>query len=399
MKNTLKIFFVFALLGIFIGCDNDSDKEPQPEIPEEQEVTFMDTASLKSVVLNLVEYIPTWKELERFTDVAERLALPAFEKRALAWSGLPGEEEVFDRSLPWMPQVIEYNKTIVSDFVANKSSALFNSVPPFQTPDGNAIQVPFPLDILDQRLRSITTLFLYENSLGLPVTLVNFYPPSVEIEKFATKTAFYQWFEQRFLPEKAAEAKAAEIMKAEKYTPLPLEFELLINEFGGIFNNGFLSNSSEEEILEFANDLKTKILTTVKAHYNGKVVVGLYNNYQRIEYQYWDRMSYAGFDEIHFAFFPPFDVETTNIYMDDLLGHNMKIVQNSGNIPWLASEISVFEWYVEEGKLLEYERAMYEAAFTKLENASIPPKGFSVAGGYMKTQAARDYVKNYFITH
>lgn len=62
----------------------------------------------------------------------------------------------------------------------------------------------------------------------------------------------------------------------------------------------------------------------------------------------------------------------------------------------MANDVSVFEWYVEDGKLLEYEKDMYEAALNKLESASIPPKGISAAGGYMKTEAARDYLREFF---
>ena len=110
-------------------------------------------------------------------------------------------------------------------------------------------------------------------------------------------------------------------------------------------------------------------------------------------------MSYTGFDELEFAIFPPFDAETTNTYMDVQLENYQKIIENSGNLPWVASEVSVFEWYVEDGKFEEYEKAMYEATFNKLENASNPPRGISAAAGYMKTEAAKQYLKEYFSRH
>jgi hypothetical protein len=400
MKMIKNILLLMLGSLCFFACSTEPEVEPEvPEIPEEP-IAFMDTASLESVVLNLIKYIPTWEELERFTDTVERLPLPDYEKRASAWMGLPGEEDVFDSNWDWMPQVLEYNEMLTQRFGVNGSSALINMVPPFAMPDGSRIPVPYPLDVLDEKLRATACLFLYEKSLGLPVVLVNLYPPDMELDKFATREEFYVWFNNRFLPEKIAEAKAAELMKAEKYAAWPLEFEIFINEVGGVFDGGFLSNSSEEEVLAFAEEVKIKILTAVKTHYHGNVIAHLYNNYyKRPEYHYWDRMSYAGFDEINFAFFPPFDVETTNEYMDVQLEHYTRIIGNSGNIPWLASEVTVFEWYVEDGKLEAYEKDLYEAAFTKLEAAPIPHKGMAASGGYMKTEAARDFLADYFAQH
>ena len=398
MKKTIKICLPLAILAV-VACTKKPDEEPEVQMPpEESQVSFMDTASLKSVALNLVQYIPTWEELERFTEVAERLTLPTFEKWALPWTGLPGEEEVFDRTKDWMPQVLDYNKTLVKEFGANGSSALMTSVPPFLMPDGSAIPVPFPLDILDQRLRATTVLFLYEKSLGLPVTFVNFYPPNQELEKFSTKSAFNQWFESRYLPEKIAEAKAAELMKAEKVIPWPLEFEILIAEIGGIGDGGFLDGVSDEEVLAFANEVKTSIFNATKANYNGNIVAHLYNNYQRPGFDYWDQMSYSEFDEIQFSLFPPLNVEGAEAYMDEQLIHIMKIVENSGNVPWMGG-VSVFEWYVEDGKLEEYERNMYKVTFEKMELAPIPPIGVAASAGYMVSQEAKDYLKSYFDAH
>ena len=398
MKN-INHLFTLILLGLFaLACSKDnSDEMPEPiEVPDEP-VSFMDTASLESVVLNLFDYVPTWEELERFTNEAQRLPIPAFEKRALSWYGLGDDTGPFNSSEDWMPQVLAYNDNLIQEFGANMSTALMAGLPPFVNNDGSELTYPLPLDVLDEKLRTTTTLFLYEKSLGLPVTLVNFYPPNQETERFATKAEFYTWFEEKFLPEKEAEARAAEIMKAEKYMPWPLEFELFITDVGGIYDDGFLANSSPEEVLAFAEEVKTRILNTVKAQYNGIVVAHLYHNYQvRPEASYWDEMSYAGFDEIYFAIFPPYNVDFTEDYLNAQLPHYFKILENSGNLPWNASEISVFEWYVEAGQMEAYEKDMYQITFETLAASAVPPKGIAPASGYAKTQAARDYIRDYF---
>lgn len=398
MKKLFNLFW-FTILLLALACTDNPDTEPG--IPDEEvAANFYDTASLTSILKKLADSIPSWDMLRKFTDEAEYLQLPAFEKRALAWFNPDGTENEFNNpEYDYLTNLINYNQSLIDDFGANESSALFTSVPPYSGPDGGDIVVPYPLDILDKKLRSTAVLFLREKEMGLPTILVNFYPPSVESPVFKSQAEFETWFVERYLPEKEAEAKAAEIMKAEKYIPWPLEFELFVTQLGGIYDEGFLANASEDEILSFANDFKERVLSTVKAHYNGIVVAHLYTNYGVEERKFWNRMSYTGFDELEFAIFPPFDVETTNSYMDIQLENYQKIIENSGNLPWVASEVSVFEWYVEDGKFEEYEKAMYEAAFNKLLDFNNPPVGISAAGGYMKTIAAKEYVKQFFESH
>ncbi|GHE57987.1 MAG: hypothetical protein VYB44_10765 [Bacteroidota bacterium] len=398
MKKTFK-FLLAGLVALALSCTEKEDIIP--EIPvEDFPANFYDTASLTTILRKITDTIPSWEVLKRFTDKAERLPLPSFEKRALFWADPDGKENPFnDPQFDYMTNLMRHHAELVENFGANESSALFTSVPPFDGPNGGEIVVPYPLDILDAKLRATTVLFLREKELGLPTILVNFYPPFIDMPVFKTKAEFETWFADRYLPEKEAEAKAAELMKAEKYIPWPIEFELFITQVGGIYDDGFLAGATEDEILIFANEVKDRILSTVKTHYRGIVVAHLYTNYQMTERKFWNRMSYTGFDELEFAIFPPFDAETTNTYMDVQLENYQKIIENSGNLPWVASEVSVFEWYVEDGKFEEYEKAMYEATFNKLENASNPPRGISAAAGYMKTEAAKQYLKEYFSRH
>lgn len=398
MKKILNLLLISAILLTW-ACEENP--ETKPELPNEViPKNFYDTASLTSILKKLADSIPSWDVLKKFTDEAEYLPLPSFEKRALAWFDPNGGENDFNNpEYDYLTNLINYNQSLIDGFGANESSALFTSVPPYFGPNGGDIVVPYPLDILDKKLRSTAVLFLREKEKGLPTVLVNFYPPFIDLPVFKSQAEFETWFVERYLPEKEAEAKAAEIMKAEKYIPWPLEFELFVTQLGGIYDDGFLANASEEEVLAFANDFKERVLNAVKLHYNGIVVAHLYTNYEVEERKFWNRMSYAGFDELEFAIFPPFDVETTNKHMDIQLENYQKIIENSGNLPWVASEVSVFEWYVEDGKFEAYEKDMYQAALTKLMNADNPPRGISVAGGYMKTQAAKNYIKTFFDQH
>lgn len=396
--KTYKNLLGMALLAFLLGAAcSENEPDDVPELPEEPELPVdpYDTASIGWALENIMNYIPSWQELEKYTDTAQFLALPDFTKRA----GNYAEEVGNPYGDDYVGGLLADLGSIFTFFGANESAVDFNDMPPFYQVNETFV-VPYPLDRLDQKLRASVVLHLFEKSKGLPTKMVNFYPPFAEWGDFATKAEFDTWFETKFLPEKEAEARAAELMKAERFIPWPLELEVLVYKVGGVGNGGFLDGASPEDILAFANEVKTRVFNTVRPLYSGKLVAHVHNNYfNRPESHFWNQMSYAEFDEIHFAFFPPFDPETTAAYMDEQLTNYMKVLQNSGNLPWVAAEVSVFEWYVQDGMLPTFEKDMYEVAFNKLDAAPIPPRGLESPAGYMRTEAARNLLREYYASH
>lgn len=397
MKN-LQYLLLMGMLAFLLGAacsENNPDEMPEPPEEPTLPVDPYDTASIGWVLSQIMNYIPTWEELEKYTDTAQFQPIPSFSKRV----GIYGEELGNRYGDDYLGGLLADLDGVYDFFGANESSVGFNDMPPFYQVDEEFI-VPYPLDRLDQKLRASVVMHLYESSRGRATQLVNFYPPFAVWGNFATKADFDAWFESKFLPEKEAEAKAAELMKAERFIPWPLELEVMVRKVGGVGNGGFLDGASPEEMLAFGNELKTRIYNTVRPHYSGRLVAHVHNNYfNGPPSDYWDQMTYSEFDEIQFAFFPPFDPETTEAYMDEQLTHYMKILQNSGNLPWLAAEVSVFEWYVENGKMLEHEPGMYQVALEKIDAAPVPPSGIASPAGYMRTEEARQLLKQYLATH
>ena len=390
-------FYLLAVLALLFGVAcSDNEPDDMPQLPEEPEVFDpYDTASIAWVLENIMNYTPTWEELEKYTDTASFLPLPAFTKRA----GNYAEELGNIYGDDYVGGLLADLGGLFDFFGANESTVDFNDMPPFYQVD-EPFLVPYALERLDQKLRASVVLHLYEKSRGLPTKMVNLYPPFAVWGNFATKAEFDTWFETKFLPEKEAEARAAELMKSERFIPWPLELEVMVYKVGGVGNGGFLDGASDEEILAFANEMKTRIYNTVRPLYNGRLVAHVHNNYfNGPESDFWDQMTYSEFDEIHFAFFPPFDPETTTAYMDEQLIHYMKVLENSGNPPWVAAEVSVFEWYVEQGMIQAHEKDMYQIAFDKLDAAPIPPRGLATPAGYMRTEGAREALKQYFASH
>tara|TARA_B100000029_G_scaffold424085_1_gene431608 strand:- start:1038 stop:2456 length:1419 start_codon:yes stop_codon:yes gene_type:complete len=352
----------------------------------------VEDVTIQSLADNLMNHIPSWTELKPFTDAATRLSYPSYQKRALIWGAdIQPSDGNYARD-----QMVLYDKTW-NDYGANISGALSSVVPPFVAPGGGDLTYPLPTNILDEKLRSITTMFLREKSLGRLTTLINFWPPSWDPDPFTSEAAFNDWIDNQFLPNKVEEAKAAERMKMEYYVAWPLEFELFIKNFGGLGDGGFLDSMSEGQILTFATNLKNKIRDAIKQHYTGKLAAHIYNNYYWQSATWQDDLTYEGFDEIWAAFFPQGDVQTTAAYTDAQITAYTTIVQNSGSIPWVATEISIFDEYFPNADLNAIEKDLLETVFTKLEVASPAPVGIGVAtGSKLRTQAARDYVKSYF---
>lgn len=388
--KSLYFIFLFAMI-MFYSCSKKSDDAVNPpNTSEEPPINFADTASLEAITRNLNNYIPTWKELERFTNTAERLPVDFFKIRALAGTGDFGTSITIDKSMHYFDNI---NSTFINDI----SCALFTHMPPYTDEKNPTSEVEYPLsgEFLDKRLRATTAFFLREKALGRPTLFVNFYPPHLESPHFVSESDFLKFLDEKFIPEKIAEAKAAELMKAEYYIAWPLEFELFIKDLGGLNDGGFLSGYSNEQILAFAHTVKNKIRDEVKKYYYGKLVAHSYWNFSSMD-SLWDRFDYKGFDEIHFAFFPQGDLTTTGLYLDKQLKHYSKVIQNSGNIPWAASEVSVFKRYFASTDFSKIEKDIYELVFNKLENAPIPPSGISVGVDLIETTEARDYVQSYF---
>ncbi len=396
MKYLLSAIIFFMMWFVFSSCKeaNNNIVEPTNVPPPHDEVysNIADTGSIEAIMYNLDKYIPTWKQLERFTKDAKRLPIPNYITRALAGPVDWGADINIQKTINYFDEVHDFYN---DDF----SGVSYQLLPPYVDGEGSyAKELIFPIsgDILDKKLRAATTAYLREKSLNRPNSFVNFYPPSQETPLFMSESEFLKWIDEDFIPEKIAEAKAAELMKAEYFIAWPLEFELFIKSLGGMYADGFLSNYSNEQILAFAQVVKNKIRDAVKENFHGKLIAHSYWNYCAQD-SLWDRFDYKGFDEIYFAFFPQMSVEYTAYYTETQLRHYTKVIKNSGSIPWLASEITVYKKHFPGKDMSKIEKEIYKTMFDKLEKASIPPMGLAVGVGEIETVEARDYVKNYFM--
>lgn len=391
-RYTPAILFLVGLLsacgGGSDGSNNDGGNNNEQQGNNEEQVVDECTTTLDTWISDLQNTIPSWDEIDCFIGDNERLTKPAMTVRGLASSG------VISPSMDYFAEVLDYWDTLSADYSGNLSSQVFGMLPPYYVDSWNPDTGQEYY--LDERLRAAAVAYTREKQLGRPILMIAFTPPQLESPVFDDSDEFFTWLRNVFIPVKIQEAQAAELIKVESYVPWPLEMEVFIRDVGGDGNGGFLESMTDGEKIQFGQSIINEIRDAVRPHFSGTLVAHSYHNYWQAG-TVWNQLSYDGFDEIHFAFFATCDVESTSAYMDAQLANYQMVVENSGNIPWQANEISVGENLFNcDTPLDTIEQQVYQTIFEKLMNAENPPIGLSVSTVDILTEDARQYIQSYF---
>lgn len=393
VKSSINLLFLVGLLSACGGGGGDSGDSPQAENANEaggggEEEVATCSISLETWISDLQNTIPSWDEADCFTSENVRLEQPAMIVRGLANSAAisPGTD--------YFASVLDYWDGLAEDYHGNLSSQVFGMLPPYNVNSWNE-ETGQEL-YLDERLRSAAIAYTREKQLGLPILMIAFSPPELESPNFSDTDEFFSWLRDVFIPVKIQEAQAAERIKVESYVPWPLEFEVFIRDLGGEGNSGFIEAMNDSEKIAFAQSVIDEIRDAVRPHFSGTLVAHSYHNYWQAG-TIWNQLSYDGFDEIHFAFFATCDVESTSNYMDAQLENYQIVIENSGDIPWQANEISVGDNLFNcDTSLADIEQQVYQTIFEALIDAENPPVGLSVATIEILTDDARQYIQSYF---
>lgn len=390
IRYTLFTLFCAGLLGACGGGGGDSSQNNNAQQGNNDDQVVEECAtSLDTWLSGLQNTIPSWDEIDCFIGENERLPQPNITVRGLASSGV-----VPTTGNDYFSSVLEYWDGLTEDYSGNLSSQVFGMLPPYYPNSWNE-ETGQEL-YLDERLRAAAVVYTREKQLGLPILMIAFSPPELESPVFNDSDEFFSWLREVFIPVKIQEAQAAELIKVESYVPWPLEMEVFIRDLGGEGNNGFIESMSDNEKIQFAQTVIDEIRDAVRPHFTGTLVAHSYHNYWQAG-TIWNQLSYDGFDEIHFAFFATCDVESTSAYMDAQLQNYQMVVENSGNLPWQANEISVGDHLFNCDTPLEtIEQEVYQTIFEKLMNANNPPIGLSVATVEILTDDTRQYIQSYF---
>lgn len=389
----LRASFVINIVLLTIACGGSggsSSNEPPDNGNNEPPDTRCNT-SLDSYIEDLHNYIPSWEEIECFTDDLQRVALPSFGKRMLDGGANVDSSNVdqaaSDALARWNALFNEYNVNISSAMKAG---------PPYTGEQGETLTYPLTEFNANYLYRGSSLLYLKEKLQGRPIVFAHFYPIDDVAPNFANLTEFQQWVDDRLIPEKVIEAQAAERVKAEYYIPFPIEFEIFFKKYTQYDNGGFMDDMPAEEIIAIGQNLIDQIFDAVRPHFNGALVAHSYNRAASND-DFLSSLSYSDFDIYFIALFPNCDLATTADYIDNQLNYYLPIITRDG-LAWQASEITVFPQLFEacEVQLADIEAEVYELVFSKLENAEVPPIGVQIGSYTIETDAAKDVIKAYF---
>jgi len=344
------------------------------------------TTTIDQYIAALDATLPTWEQLDCFSDQLTRMDRPSFEKRMLASSTVLGQANV--------SQILDYWNTIHTTYPTNVSSALTAGLPPHTDSNGNTLdELNLSATDLDRKLRGIMTVLIGQKLEGRRTLMLRFFPGGTP-PTFNSETEFRTFFTDSLLPELIAEAQAAERYKVEYFNPFRKEIEVWLNSSGSWF--GAMSDSQQ---LAFAQEVVDDIHDAVRPHFTGTLIAHSAQRYAADSSDdFWENLSFSEYDEVHFALFPNCDLANTESYLDRQIGHFTTQAARDG-IPWQVAELTVAENVFTacgfDFATNDNESAIYNLVFSKLDAASPPYAGVQIGAASISTSAAQTTVINY----
>lgn len=395
---------LFAILTSVYGCGGTSLEEVSDALNELAETDALEqdgsqpacTTSLQEHLDNINDFgnpvIPSWDEIDCFTEDLVRLENPSFYKMAHSGDTVPGTPQ--SQPAPTVLQWIDHWDSIYTTYGANISPALMSPVPPWVQENGNEFDYPLTPSLLDQKLRSAALVFINEKLKGRRIRVVQFYPPSNQYDDsdFFDEASFREFVTNVLVPEKVSEAQMAERIKAEYYAPFPLEVEVFIK------NLPFYDEMPESDAIQLAQDFIDEIQAAVAPHFQGTLMIASVSRYESMD-DPWNALEMSAFDQIAFGLFPECNMSITQSYLDRQIANFEAIVERD-QVPWVFSEVFINpDLYDMQGCIDNFaaiEADLVNAVIDTMENSSTPPVGAGFDQYLFVTDDAADVVIDYF---
>lgn len=317
--------------------------------------------------------IPEWAAIDCFTRDLQRKPMPAFLKRYNM-----GQDPTLARQPRESQRQWDHFDVGSANPAVNFSSGLISGVAPwFDLMRQQPYTYPLEPQHLDRKLRGAAPFFLTDKQKGWRQLFVQFYPPGTMVPGVVDVATYKQWVTSFYVPEKITEAKYAERLKLEAYTPFAAEAEIMINTLP------FTAALPVGERVALGQWLIDTVLAAVRPHFQGHLMGMSYTRYE-VTGAEWNRLSWKGFDSVAFGLFPECDLPTTQRYLAGQLGHVLTVVAGSGGIPWHAGEIFVSKQLfarqgcLTEAQFLAEEPRIHQAIIDAIESAAVKPAGLLV---------------------
>lgn len=371
--------------------------------------------SLDLLNLHLRDYRPRWDQLSCHTDGLARLPVPAFRASARfapvrttridggncqgtdcrelldadtgVWSGdlaglidtmLAGSWAEFARS--------EYDgrdrdlvaalRFTEAEFPAANASFLpVADFPPYIDEEYRLIEYPPSGYWHDQAMRAYAVHVIQRKQAGHLTWMVDFWPPGMDESPAANLADFRSWVDAVLIPQKVHEAKVAEALKVELFTPWPNEIERFV------LAQSWTDTASDEDLLLAGQYLLDAVADAVRPHFSGRILPMSYVHHER-DRVIWRDLSFRGFEEVAFGVFAECDEATALDYLRGQLATIMTIVERD-MVDWSVGEMELNDRHFTElcgTDLEEQADEIHAAMLDLLFTQEIPPVGVSLLG-------------------
>ncbi len=258
---------------------------------------------------------------------------------------------------------------------ANASMIPMADFPPYIDELHRLIEYPQSDYWHDRALRVYAIHIIQRKLSGYITWLVNFWPPGQLETPTSNPEEFRSWIDEVFVTQKIHEAKVAELLEVELFTPWPIEIERFV------LAQRWAETSSDQDLLGAAQYLLDTVSNGVRPYFDGRIVPHSYVHHER-DSQIWRELSYADFEEVTFNLFPECNQQETDEYLQGQLSLIDEIV-NRDQLTWSIGEMELGHHRFTGlcgTNLADQADEIHGAMLDKIFEQSVAPVGISVLG-------------------
>ncbi|MCX6108272.1 MAG: hypothetical protein NTZ90_01550 [Proteobacteria bacterium] len=419
LRLNRSILLVFGLASLIAACGKGKDKPDKNDNPTNSagqgtgsgQVDCASTLSAEEWIkkIDSSHYTELPSETDRNCVAAKapsRLAIPKTLKRINGSSdSITGHDNLVSRNLALWDQLTD-------KYQSNFSNFIFSALPPYADESGKDLSYPLAAKYLEQKFNVASLILNRERGRGRPVFFVQFYPPTQNFPRYTTAAELKDFINNTYIPEKVKEAKFAELMKVEGYSPFMAEWEVILNGQTSLFCSSGSTCLSQSDQIALSKELLTNMIGAIRPLFTGMINIESSQTYS-VSGEFWNQVDFTGFDNISFTLNPKCYKPTDTASLDDQIRSyyssqlkNFKaIMERHPKASWSIGEFFARPTgfgpcgYSTNESFSQIEDRVYELGIEALKAATWGTfRGVSFDNIYILTDAARTRIAAYLAT-
>lgn len=274
------------------------------------------------------ETVPSWSQIDCYTAALERRPLPTTLKRYTL------DRVAFGMGRNEGAELVKYFEELSTMPGANASGVDLGQLPPhFDRAANQPYSYPIGPMQLDYKLRVAALVIAAHKAKGRVIELVHYWGQA-QSTTIIDLASYKHFIETDWTDEKIAEAKAAERMRVELYSPLPVELETIPRSLP------FLAQLSAADQVALCQFILDKTREAVRPYFHGTLVALSHNGWSVADPAF-KSIDFSQWDQIDFTFFPGCE-QPIDVYMTQQLAGYLDVVERSQVKRWGAGEIDIW---------------------------------------------------------